>query len=86
MLKPSSYKRIEDIEALQQKLSEATEQYLRSRGWHHTCQTPGSLWLWEKYLDGFMYRVPSDLALSMQSNVDMLEHWDIHRRSKENGG
>jgi len=43
---------LERIEDMTDECENIGNTILRSAGWEHTCQTPGSLWLWKK--DGFL--------------------------------
>lgn len=48
----------EDLLALRRK-------YLEQQGWKHTCNTPGSVWLWERQMDGRMLLVDMSTAIDM---------------------
>ncbi len=46
---------------------------LRRKGWKHTCNVPGSYWLWEKTLrDGRTVLVEQKLAVGIQEAADFL--------------
>ena len=63
-----------DIHDMECTLESATFDYLRNMGWKHTCNTPGSYWLWEKKLgDGRIILVSADYALNMQDRMDFLD-------------
>lgn len=46
-------------------------QYLAKSGWERTCQTPGSIWCWEKEMeDGRTIVVNEALAATFQRHID----------------
>jgi len=53
---------LEQVDLLRNDVQSARDEILRKRGWTYTCKTPGSVWLWEKTLDGVTYRMSADLA------------------------
>ncbi len=53
------------------KLDYESDKYLRENGWTHTCDTPGSYWLWSKELeDGRTMLVEKGMAITLQSHMD----------------
>lgn len=66
-----------EIQDLQAKASEKTGIWLRKRGWIHTCQTPGSCWMWTKAWDGREFLVSETTATNIQ------EIWDTKQYAKE---
>jgi len=54
--------KMEWLDEMRDNLDEQRGKLLTARGWKHTCQTPGSLWLWQKALDGVTYRMSPELA------------------------
>ena len=59
-----------DIESLADDLANATSQWLRRHGWEYTCQTPGSMWLWQKKLpDGRVALVDESTAFSFEESL-----------------
>lgn len=42
--------------------------FLREQGWKETCDTPGSLWLWETQYKGRTILVPQDIAMDMEGH------------------
>lgn len=59
-----------DIEEAEEAVETIRDQYLRERGWSFVSDTTGSLWVWEKHLDGKTYRMNADSAAYIQSFVD----------------
>lgn len=50
------------------------EKYLGAQGWKHTCQTHGSMWLWEKtFTDGRHYLCDTSTAVYAQRSADVME-------------
>jgi hypothetical protein len=41
---------------------------LHQAGWKRTCKTPGSVWMWEREMDGRIYRVSQDEAERIQEH------------------
>lgn len=59
------------IERAEEDVVSATHSHLNSSGWKYTCNTPGSLWLWEKRLpDGRLALANESVALHMQDYFD----------------
>jgi hypothetical protein len=56
-------------DALLQEAEDIVSRALRSAGWRHTSQTPGSVWMWQIEIGGVTYSVSTDDAARMQ------EHW-----------
>ena len=58
------------LQALREQLEHAEYRYLEQRGWKHTCQTPGSYWMWEKKLpDGRTAILHQDSALRFEAQL-----------------
>ena len=52
------------------------ERIIVRRGWRHTCQTPGSVWLWTKKLkDGRIILCNLELAIDIEI-LETGEHWE----------
>lgn len=66
----------EDLLDMETEYDEACNSYLRDNGWKHTCDTPGSVWLWQKLIDGRLFAVHRDAATQMQDYLDHLESED----------
>lgn len=63
-IKRRSYR---SLERAQDRLEQYEKEYLRQHGWHYTCQTPGSFWMWQKQLaDGRILLVDQSHAISFQ--------------------
>lgn len=63
--------KFEDIGFNRRAAEVSEEAFLRERGWKHTCNTPGSFWLWEKMLpDGRMILAARGQAIDMQRWLD----------------
>lgn len=68
--------------------------WLRAKGWEHTCETPGSFWLWRKVLEaphargknppGTVILVDQDMALTLQEWMDAWEA-DLAAPAEEGG-
>lgn len=63
-------------DVLRQESERVVEKALRASGWKHTCKTPGSVWMWEKELDGVVYRMPFGDASSVQEVADRDAYFD----------
>jgi hypothetical protein len=63
---------LEDLERLESELDTVRSRLLESYGWEYTCQTPGSVWLWQKVVDGKTLLVTESVALDFtrQSLLD----------------
>lgn len=61
---------LEDIETHYNELAQLRSKYLRLRGWQFTCQTVGSLWLWQKEINGKIYLMSENHAYSLQKELD----------------
>jgi hypothetical protein len=58
------------VEVMMTEAEATVSRALRAAGWKHTSQTPGSRWMWERELDGVVYRVSRDDAATMQERFD----------------
>lgn len=59
------------IERAEEDVESATRAHLQSRGWKYTCQTPGSLWLYQTVLpDGRSVLANDAVALHIQDHFD----------------
>jgi hypothetical protein len=62
-----------DARYQREMLEYRVDAWLRSKGWKSTCDTPGSLWLWQRTLDdGRVALVNKSTAESMQAWFDFL--------------
>jgi len=43
------------------------EAFLRARGWKHTCEAPGSYWLWQRTWNDRVILVDRDTAMNMEA-------------------
>jgi hypothetical protein len=59
-----------EVEKKDAELSSAQEAYLRACGWAHTCDAPGSVWLWARPYQGRVLLVPREFAVHMQDHID----------------
>lgn len=71
---------------------------LRKKGWKHTCESPGSLWLWEKVVRWTRHErtgpveierlvmTDKDTALSIQERLDAHEVCVCGREREEHDG
>lgn len=57
-------------DVLQQEAEDTVSKALRKAGWKHTSQTPGSIWMWQKDIDGVLYSVSQNRAAGIQENFD----------------
>jgi hypothetical protein len=64
----------ERILGIKQKYEHELHKWLAGEGWEHTCQTPGSTWMWKRKLaDGtFVY-----------GNVQTATHFALHMLGDE---
>src|SRR5688572_10782044 len=62
---------LQQIADAQSQAEELEDAYLRERGWQHTCDTPGSLWVWSKTLpDGRVILTSKTQALAFASVME----------------
>jgi len=62
---------LRQIAEAQSQTEELEDAYLRERGWQHTCDTPGSLWVWSKTLpDGRVILTSKTQALAFASVME----------------
>lgn len=52
--------------------------WLRERGWKHTCQTPGSYWMWQRAWDEKVFLVDQSTAARIQASWDLTEDQRAH--------
>lgn len=57
-------------DCFEQEACDVTMNALRRAGWKYTSQTQGSIWMWQKDIDGVLYSVSQDRAASIQENFD----------------
>lgn len=57
-------------DAMRQDADELASKALRRNGWKHTSQTPGSRWMWQKDIGGYMYSVDQNEAERLQEHAD----------------
>jgi hypothetical protein len=57
-------------DVLQSEAEDTVSKALRKAGWKHTSQTPGSIWMWQRDIDGVLYSVSQSRAASIQENFD----------------
>lgn len=53
-------------DALEQEAIDVVTRALCRAGWSHTSQTPGSVWMWQREIDGKIYSVSQDRAAEIQ--------------------
>lgn len=63
-------------DALQQQADRTVERALRAAGWEYTCNTPGSVWMWQKEIDGATYRMSRENAARIQEDADRDAYFD----------
>jgi hypothetical protein len=62
---------VQDVRSAREDLDHRIVRWLRDRGWRHTSDTPGCLWLFERELpDGRIVLVQESAALYIQSALD----------------
>lgn len=66
-------KRYGEIEKAELALNTAQNSFLRQRGWVMTCANPGSLWLWEKDINGKMFVCNRDVAVHIARTMELLK-------------
>lgn len=59
----------------EQEACDVTMNALRRAGWKYTSQTPGSVWMWEKEIDGTTYRLTQENAASAQEHFDRKDYF-----------
>lgn len=62
---------LDNLDAQIENIKEQMRSYLRNQGWEDVCNTPGSLWLWQRNLDGRVLLVPEQTAIKMQKTLDL---------------
>jgi hypothetical protein len=63
-------KTVAEVRFEREQLAFHVHDFLRRRGWLYTSSTPGSLWLWEKVVDGRTLLVMTETALSIEELSD----------------
>jgi hypothetical protein len=58
------------IRCAEDNLEARKEVYLLKSGWDHSCQTPGSYWMWFKEVDGRQYGCSTADAFRIQASAD----------------
>ena len=62
---------LENLRYERECIEHKEREYLQKKGWNYTCNTPGSIWLYQiKLEDGRTILVSHSTAIHMQ------EHWD----------
>lgn len=62
-------------DALEQEAHDVVTRALCRAGWSHTSSTPGSVWMWQKEIDGKVYSVDQDRAAEIQENLTRAEYF-----------
>jgi DNA polymerase/3'-5' exonuclease PolX len=65
-------------ENLREAAEELVVKALRAAGWKHTSQTPGSVWMWEKQIEGISYRVGVEDAARIQEHFDRTDYFKAY--------
>lgn len=55
---------------IRDSLSISINNYLRSKGWTYTCDTPGSYWLWSLTYEGKVIMVDATHAVGIQQALE----------------
>ena len=63
-------KRVYDVHHEREMLEFKVDDFLRRAGWKSTTSTVGCFWLWERTIEGRVYLVEKEMALSIQANLD----------------
>jgi hypothetical protein len=56
-------------DAFEQEACDVTIDALRRAGWKYTSQTPRSVWMWQKEIDGKLYSVSQGDAAAIQERA-----------------
>lgn len=72
------FQMLEEIESTEDRATNLREKYLRKSGWEHTCQTPGSYWMWTKDIGGKLYVCTTKDAFDFQKHIDYAEMMQPH--------
>ena len=68
-----SFKSMAEVDYAEQQHDFAVALYLRTKGWKHTSDTPGSYWMWEREIDGRTLLVDQNTAALIQRHIEAEE-------------
>jgi hypothetical protein len=76
----NSFDQLPHIQAQLQRdeAEKIVDDWLRRRGWKHSSDNPGCIWLWEKTFDGTSVRLNEDMAAWMQREMDCNDYFRQH--------
>lgn len=60
----------EHIREAECRVEHLKDRYLQERGWKHTCDCPGSIWLWVKEIDGTRWSGNTDTAFYIEESLE----------------
>lgn len=60
---------LNEIRDMEQNVLYRKEAFLRKYGWEHSCNFPGSYWLWVKCVRGETIAVSLNSAINIESNI-----------------
>lgn len=63
------FKSVADVHWEREKFDYDVDAFLRSRGWEHTSETPGSLWLWVKTVEWKRYGRAGEPAKTVSERI-----------------
>lgn len=63
-------------DVLEQQAEETVTKALRAAGWKHTSQTPCSVWMWQKEINGVTLSLSQDAAADIQERADRRAYFD----------
>lgn len=63
------HKAIFDAQSMHDDADNIVARALKSAGWHYTCQTPGSLWMWEKKMNDRTVLVDKSTAIAFEEQA-----------------
>jgi len=68
-----SFKNMAEVDYAEQQHGFAVADYLRTKGWKHTSDTPGSYWMWQREIAGRTLLVHQDTAVQIQRHLEAEE-------------
>lgn len=60
----------EDLDLLRDEIETKRYDFLKARGWKHTCDWPGSIWLWSKEIKGQVVESDEKTAMHFERTID----------------
>jgi hypothetical protein len=76
MCQPDKHVWFNKADALRDEAQQVVNKALHAAGWRSTSQTPCSVWMWQKMIDGVLYSVSDSDAAMIQERADRNAYFD----------